>query len=932
MKQIQLLLIALACLCTLHLSIYSELLIVKQTPQGFVPLDQTDIDNSEQIAQILGTYQWPMCIMSDLSDKEQKALLAADTPNAEEGFIQNKIHEKLGVAGKDYHVIFIPTSIYELFCIWQILKEDRSNLTTDKFNPFQNAAYKTLLKVHEKKDGRIDITDIINEVGAPNVIRKKVFATYRPVNDVFFSGKENACIHINRALASELFERFPDLKGCADAQKLSTGIRNVATNYALSLAREIGKHASERNSWDLNKNPIYAAVIVPREIVRDMQDGITKMCISLANDESILPTIIALEYEARNLNKAILVRGSSPEDFQIGYHEEEKQVVPLRAPLIGSTLVKQESESDEGAFESTDLSFEAAYKGKKNQPYSISFGNSLFAGAMRDITACTYNFLTGTRVSGLQARPTKAVGYALLIDKEAYFINQCNRLFFISPLAPITALFQHGEYFHSRTTAAIVSKQKKRISILGLYAGGAEGIKDPSGLLLITRDPLNHAALFSRFIAENGRIIQRGASDLLHSEEKSIVDAQQKAARFYQAIKSLTPRIKKLTATKKATHPEPVEESKEPAAISPEQAQAALKQIETLIDAGNFTDVKRLIDNGTIEANATITIFDEVTPLILIVMRAKNDYPVSQDKIDLITTMVGKGTLDQATPELLAELLNLAIQSKTPNLVTLFFDHGADPKSNFQNQSLLGAAQKSVFFSKQKKIGEKEAQDVLNLFLYQAILRNDLELATQSMANARASADPVAVVNEHRLLSTALRYRSKGQQKAFNYTAKPPSNNDMVTLLMEKIFAKPQAGYTIDQWKHDLGVAIAQQRNPKIIEMLIISMKSADAAATFEIGNDIEKRNLFHEAIQKYKDVFTAKDTPAAIQRALDIIKMLVSNGATITDEDVALAQQAEGVEKSANQESLSAFLTTAKAAQKASAADVKKKEAATAQ
>jgi hypothetical protein len=317
MKQIRLLFIVLTCLGTLHLSIYSELLIVKQTPQGFAPLDQTDLDNSEQIAQILGTYQWPMCIMADLSDGDQKALLAADTPNAEEVFIQNKIREKIGAAGKEYCVIFIPTTIYELFCIWQILKEDWQH--PRQFNPFQNAAYKTLWKVHEK-DGRdaIDITDIINEVSAPNVIRKKVFDTYRPVNDVFFSGKENACFYINTALASELFEKFPDLKGSADAQKLSAGIKDVAANYALSLAREIGKHGDGRR-WDLNKNPVYAAAIVPREIVRRMQDGITKMYISLAEDESILPTIIALEYDARNLNKAILVRGSSPEDFQIGY-------------------------------------------------------------------------------------------------------------------------------------------------------------------------------------------------------------------------------------------------------------------------------------------------------------------------------------------------------------------------------------------------------------------------------------------------------------------------------------------------------------------------------------------------------------------------------------------------------------------------------------
>lgn len=79
-----------------------------------------------------------------------------------------------------------------------------------------------------------------------------------------------------------------------------------------------------------------------------------------------------------------------------------------------------------------------------------------------------------------------------------------------------------------------------------------EGLVDPTGVLLITRDPLRHAQLFSKFLSEkdsagsykNARIIQTGDARSLAAEEQNFVtevmQAQQEAAQFYRQVRVKT--------------------------------------------------------------------------------------------------------------------------------------------------------------------------------------------------------------------------------------------------------------------------------------------------------------------------------------------------------------------------------------------------------
>jgi hypothetical protein len=107
----------------------AELLIIKQDKNGVMaPLDDTDIAASGKIInEILLKYQWPMCIAASLTPQEIDELLTADKPYGEEQFIEKKIRTAQGEKFEHYRVVFIPTTVYELFCIKTLIDSSRPN-------------------------------------------------------------------------------------------------------------------------------------------------------------------------------------------------------------------------------------------------------------------------------------------------------------------------------------------------------------------------------------------------------------------------------------------------------------------------------------------------------------------------------------------------------------------------------------------------------------------------------------------------------------------------------------------------------------------------------------------------------------------------------------------------------------------------------------
>jgi hypothetical protein len=83
-------------------------------------------------------------------------------------------------------------------------------------------------------------------------------------------------------------------------------------------------------------------------------------------------------------------------------------------------------------------------------PHSLSFGPSLFAGAMHDKTATVYNYLIQQKY---------AQGYLIKLPKKEFFGGVGSTLFFMPPLPAIVQLASIGELFHPRSKIFIQESQ-----------------------------------------------------------------------------------------------------------------------------------------------------------------------------------------------------------------------------------------------------------------------------------------------------------------------------------------------------------------------------------------------------------------------------------------------------------------------------------------
>ena len=248
-----------------------------------------------------------------------------------------------------------------------------------------------------------------------------------------------------------------------------------------------------------------------------------------AQGPSWFAKIIEVEYEAWRLNKALLMRGTGYEKFKVGLG-----VNPSKSRLAGNTLHQHNDRSllsdyaqlkdnlrlNENFSSSNQDKFSQQYNYSNSSPlhlYSISLGSSLFGGMVKDPGACAAWYLSKDG-AGLS-------GYALLIDKKDYVQTQASRLFLIPPLSYMATLFCYGEWFHARATVATLLP-KKQGSIYYISGLDDSGLYDPTGVLLITRDPLLHAELFSKFLAKDGRLLQFGDNRDLTTVERVFVEKE----------------------------------------------------------------------------------------------------------------------------------------------------------------------------------------------------------------------------------------------------------------------------------------------------------------------------------------------------------------------------------------------------------------------
>lgn len=496
------------CLCLSYKTTNTELLIFKQTESGFEPLDASDNVHKKKIEEVLLKYQWPMSAGLALEPIEVRRetlntsndLFTPHSPYAEELFIEKKIQQVTG--NTHYRVVFFPTCLYELFVLAFFVASYEKN---------DNALQHAVKELINRKDrGNIDISDLINNTKKPYEIRTEIYDTYKSVNLIFLANYNSAHDLINYQITRNILTVFPELRRSKDSLSFSNALKDKTTQLLEMSIRLLLK----TNSTLL--------------FFKQIRDSLNS-----EKTDKVIHNFIALEYEARNQNKALIARGTSAVKFN--------PLVGEKQSIVGSTI------------QTSNNSFELSYKARKITPYSISFGNSLFAGVVYDFSACVYNYLAAIDL-----------GYGLFINKYDYIEHQNNNLFSIPPLSTLAALFSAGEYFHPRSKAAIEKKESAKtpmplIDIIGI----TDNLSDPTGVIVIRRNPLRHASLFSQYLVNNGHIIQLGDQALLSKEEKEFVNkilqAQQESTKYYKAIKGMTPWWRRISKEPINDKPIPIE-------------------------------------------------------------------------------------------------------------------------------------------------------------------------------------------------------------------------------------------------------------------------------------------------------------------------------------------------------------------------------------
>lgn len=499
-------------------SLPAELLVIKKTSTGFAPLNAFDIDNYEEIANVLLNYQWPMVIANNsLTEQEKEELLTADQLYAEEDFIRKKLQK----INPDYDVVFIPTSLFELFLI--VEKHSESNeakevsyvnvirfLTKPLFNFFADSPLDIAVKKFHKFP-RVEVH-----------VEKK-YQLYTQANNIFYPA---AFLYSNNLLAHALFNQYPMLQNSSSIREVSAIIEAQSYNFAAWLLHK---------RVDLLNYRLFASMTKESNIVKGNNDldVVHELSSMSINRNKVLAQTISLEYQARSENRALLLRGSKLFDLVTSLASGDR--APERMELMGSAL-----------------STHHIVPNRNEDKYlmSLSFGNSLFAGYVNDSDACAYIYLSHYN------------GYGLFINKKDYIEHQSSQLFFISPLSSITALYAHGEMFHSRSKAGTY-RPLNDWGLTGLACAHYESCNKDA--LVVHRDPLFHAQLFSDYLADNMHIIineKTGVSDLT-PEEQAVYDQkilklsdqlksnQRKAAQYYAATRVLNHFISKIKLNEK---------------------------------------------------------------------------------------------------------------------------------------------------------------------------------------------------------------------------------------------------------------------------------------------------------------------------------------------------------------------------------------------
>ncbi len=454
-------------------------------PLQVVGPDNTTPEQQAELYRIMMTYEWPMSSAAyefgKITRDEAEELFAPGVDSAEQNFIRKKIQTS-ELLGADFDVVFVPKTLYELFALDYLF-----HLQPQKF-AYVCALYHALQQgqedlIYKAFSGGMSLCETlkaylyglqIDELS--EVLNTASCDLLSTINDfivkVFPLAGDKVEVVIDSITPKTLWGLINDYIG--------TSILQPTVNYLDPLQQKIREDVVTglmdelllriQKSWEI-MNTAIKPLRQPSGIVsRHIQQVFSSIKVSYTVNTlerkvtDLLSEMIRTEYASRAGNYGYIVRSINGGRLQ-------GQV------LDGASCLLSTSDPSHGG-------------------YSLSYGNSLFAGAFRDQGACTFSFAVGCNVC-----------YALEIDKASYVFNRgCNGLFFVSPLPTLSGLFGCGEIFHSRTR--ILSKE----TALGL-APEAMDYSNNISFLREVGDSFKQELLFQEYFVKHARFIKSSKSD-----------------------------------------------------------------------------------------------------------------------------------------------------------------------------------------------------------------------------------------------------------------------------------------------------------------------------------------------------------------------------------------------------------------------------------
>ena len=451
----------------------AESIVMKSTIYGMEALSDKDIaTHGEVVSQVLQEYQWPMCQTSNLTPEEQHELLSSE--GNEERFLEKKLNELIPETERDnfdFAVVFVPTTLYELFCTAEILR-------------FYNKKTKTFfaqLCLNEINRNYIKLLPALNNSSSDLAVKIELesydqrFHEFRQYNNLLRNPQlvlKYPILESYRLFTLQLFKYHPPL------ELEATG----------SLAIHLGQKSMDLADYFIQN--------IIKEV--DSSDGLAsfpengRAQLQFFKNEKqtkIIANHIKKEFRAHKQNQTLLVRGASTFDCTISTSDHK---------LIASTILDEEM-----------------------KPYSISLGSSLLTGIIHQTKVCPYSYLNLKQQYGHDI-----IGFALFVNKAKHYRNRNNKLLFILPLSTMANLNSRTAISHPRVTAATTEDTNTTCKVFGVV-NGIE-IKDSSEVLLVRRDPLEHAALFFKYFVDHHEIICNSSLSPKEVEgtEKEMLHAQ----------------------------------------------------------------------------------------------------------------------------------------------------------------------------------------------------------------------------------------------------------------------------------------------------------------------------------------------------------------------------------------------------------------------